>query len=261
MPILTINQAFFMKNISQVLESLDEIINETEKENNVLGYFAVLYRRVTWKVKEAIENRHFDDAERMEKLDVVFAERYIVAYYNYKRNLPVARSWQKAFDLATNFWPITLQHLLIGMNAHINLDLGIAAAKVSEGKNIENLKADFNRINQILADLVEEVQHNLATIWPPLGYILKHTGQVDNLMTNFSMQLARDGVWRFAKTLHAPQGKAYKDCVLERDIAVAKVADIITNHPPRIRFLIGVVRLGELGSVASKMRKLKKITS
>ncbi|SKB77460.1 hypothetical protein SAMN05660776_2933 [Salegentibacter holothuriorum] len=250
-----------MENISQVLESLDEIINETEKENNVLGYFAVLYRRVTWKVKEAIENDYFDDARRMEQLDVVFAERYIVAYYKHKEKLPVTKSWQKAFDLATNFWPVTFQHLLIGMNAHINLDLGIAAAKVSEGKNIGKLKDDFYRINQILADLVEEVQLNLATIWPPLWYILKHTGQLDNLMTNFSMQLARDGAWRFAQTLHNPEGKEYKDCVQERDIAVAKVADIITNHKPGIRLLLGVIRLGEIGSVRSKMCKLKTITT
>ncbi|MGM0934246.1 MAG: DUF5995 family protein [Bacteroidota bacterium] len=246
-----------MQNIDQVLESLSEIIEETEKENSVLGYFAVLYHRVTWKVKEGLETGYFEDPKRMEKLDVVFAERYIDAYYNYKENLPVTRSWQRAFELASDFWPITFQHLLIGMNAHINLDLGIAAAKVSEGRSIEELGDDFYRINRILANLVEEVQHNLATIWPPLRYILQHTGQLDNLMTDFSMKLARDGAWRFAQVLHKPGEKTYEECIMERDIAVAKVADIITNHKPRIQLLLRLIRLGETGSVRNKIQKLK----
>lgn len=246
-----------MNSIDEVLGSLDEIILETEKNNSPLGYFAVLYRRVTWKVKEGIETGFFDDAQRMEKLDVIFAGRYIDAYYNYRENLPVTKSWQKAFDLASNFWPITFQHLLIGINAHINLDLGIAAAQVSQGKSIQELSEDFYRINQILADLVDEVQHNLATIWPPLRYILKHTGQLDNLMTDFSMKLARDGAWRFAQTLHDPGGKRYEECINERDLAVAKVADIITNHKPGMRLLLGFIRLGEIGLVRNKIHKLK----
>ncbi|WP_408024472.1 DUF5995 family protein [Tenacibaculum sediminilitoris] len=34
---------------------------------------------------------------------------------------------------------MVLQHLLIGMNAHINFDLVIVAAEVSKGQNIQNL--------------------------------------------------------------------------------------------------------------------------
>ena len=218
---------------------------------------------LTLKLTSSSNNKpgYFEDGKRIEKLDVVFASRYIDAYYQHKENKPVTKSWQKAFDLAGRFWPITLQHLLIGMNAHINLDLGIAAAKVSEGRNIEELSDDFYRINQVLADLVEEVQHNLGTIWPPLSDILKKTGQVDNLMTDFSMSLARDGAWRFAQTLHAPGGKVFDECVLERDLAVARVADIITKHKPAVMLLLRVVRLGEIGTVGSKIEKLKSITT
>jgi len=38
-------------------------------------------------------------------------------------------SWVKAFDATEFWWLIVLQHLLMDMNAHINLDLGIAAAE------------------------------------------------------------------------------------------------------------------------------------
>ena len=140
-----------INSIDQVIALLDEIVSETEKSNNPLGYFAALYRNVTIKVKEGILNNFFDDGLRMEKLDVIFAKRYLDAYYSWQKNEPVTQSWQKAFELSTGFWPIVLQHLLIGINAHINLDLGIAAAEVSKNKNINDLENDFNKINEILS--------------------------------------------------------------------------------------------------------------
>lgn len=43
------------------------------------GYFAVLYRKVTAKVKEGIAAGFFDDPGPMERLDVLFADRYLDA--------------------------------------------------------------------------------------------------------------------------------------------------------------------------------------
>lgn len=247
-----------LKSINDVILVLDDIIQETEANNDTLGYFAVLYRRVTLKVKEKIESGYFEDAERMERLDVIFAKRYIDAYYSHREGLPVTQSWEKAFCLSKNFWPVTLQHLLIGMNAHINLDLGIVAAEISKGGNIEDLRNDFYKINEILSSLVNEVQTNLSTIWPPLRQILLKTGQYDNLMVDFSMKLARDGAWRFATELSGKINEDIPQCIETRDKAVAKVADIITNNKISIRILLGVVRLGETGSVSEKIRKFKK---
>jgi len=56
------------------------------------------------------------------------------------------------------------QHLLLGMNAHINLDLGVAAARVCPADQLPNLKNDFDRINLILSDLIGAVQEELAEI-------------------------------------------------------------------------------------------------
>ena len=150
--------------IEQVISELDKIIYESEITKNPMGYFAVLYRIVTVKVKKGIENNLFDDGLRMEQLGIIFAKRYLDAYYSWQKNEPVTKSWQKAFELSTGYWPIVLQHLLIGMNAHINLDLGIAAAEVSRNKNLNDLENDFNKINEILSSLVYKVQNDLAAI-------------------------------------------------------------------------------------------------
>ncbi len=172
---------------------------ETEAKNDPLGYFAVLYQKVTLKIKEGIENDFFDDGERMVKLDVLFAERYLNAYYAYQKEETVTASWEGVLVLSKNYWPIVLQHLLVGMNAHINLDLGIAAAAISRNKNIDDLEDDFKRINEILALLVNEVQDDLSRIWPSLKKILQSTRKVDDFLIDFSMELAREGAWRFAK--------------------------------------------------------------
>ena len=47
--------------------------------------------------------------------------------------------------------PVILQHLLLGINAHINLDLGIAAVETSPGNQLAPLKNDFDMINKLLA--------------------------------------------------------------------------------------------------------------
>ena len=48
-----------INSIQQVVFALDEIISDSVKNKNPLGYFAALYRNVTVKVKEGIENNFF----------------------------------------------------------------------------------------------------------------------------------------------------------------------------------------------------------
>ena len=67
----------------------------------------------------------------MERLDAIFAARYLEAVQQLWSGSVPSRSWRVAFDAATQPGPIVLQHLLLGMNAHINLDLSIAAARTS----------------------------------------------------------------------------------------------------------------------------------
>ncbi|MFY0600661.1 MAG: hypothetical protein JXR03_13395 [Cyclobacteriaceae bacterium] len=242
--------------IDEVISILNEIIENSESNKETFGYFAALYQQVTVKVKEGIESDFFDDGERMERLDVIFANRYIAAYYSYQNNESVTASWQKAFALSSRYWPIVLQHLLIGMNAHINLDLGIAAAEVMKRKNIESLENDFNKINEILSSLVIKVENDLAAIWPTLKVMLKLAGKVDNFLVDFSMKLARDGAWKFAKSIANKSGTNWEGAISQRDQKVARNAKLITNPGILISLIFGIVRLGEWHSIPVKIREL-----
>jgi hypothetical protein len=246
-----------LKTIDEVIEALDAIIKQCEDDNDTAGYFAALYRKVTNRVKQGIANNEFEDGARMEKLDVIFASRYLDAHYAWKQNQPMTAPWKKAFDITTNYWPIMLQHLLIGMNAHINLDLGIAAAEVSVGKNINDLQNDFNKINTILSSLVAEVQNELAEVWSGLKWILQRTNKVDDFMVDFSMQLSREGAWKFAVSLAAGDEKYLKPMIDARDIIVADKSKIITYDGFWASLILGIIRIGERGTIKQKIEKLK----
>lgn len=245
------------KTIDEVIKALDAIIDETKKQNSPLGYFAALYRKVTLRVKEGIQNGEFQDGQRMEKLDVIFANRYLDAFNQYSNNLETTKSWQIAFDYGNKFWPIVLQHLLLGMNAHINLDLGIAAVEtvLKEEQPLGDLEQDFNKINQLLAELVDDVEKELSQIWPALKYLLKFFGKVDDFLINFSMKQAREGAWKFANAYYIATNR--EQLLTERDVKVAGIASYIMPSSLLLRIIFGLIRLGEKGTVKKKIEILE----
>lgn len=247
-----------IENIDDVILTLDSIIEESLKTGDTSGYFAVLYQKVTIKVKEEIAAGFFDDGPRMEKLDVVFAKRYIDAYFAWKNNEPVTQSWTIAFTETNNNNLLVIQHLLLGMNAHINLDLGIAAAEISEPNKINELEDDFNRINEILASMVDQVQRGLSSIWPFLRKLLVWLGQADNMLVDFSMKIVRNGAWKFAKEIAAFEKAGWPETINIRDKQVSKKTQLITDPGKVIRFLFQIIRWTERGTVADKIQKLRR---
>lgn len=253
--------------IDDVIDQLTKIIEECKINKSPLGYFAALYRQVTIKVRDEIGKNYFDDDERMVQLDAVFAQRYLDAYNAYKANETVTLSWKKSFEIADEYWYIVLQHLLMGMNAHINLDLGIAAAQVCTVDNFKDLKGDFNKINELLAGLVGNVEEDLSNIWHFLKVLLKIAGGIDTLLTNFSMELARDGAWKFATELieirRKLEGKSENEiqkaihrAIEERDLKIADLSEMITQPGKLMSVVFGIIRLGERGTVSNKITAL-----
>lgn len=245
-----------INTIDDVITALDQIIEHAKLNNDTSGYFAALYRKVTIKVKEGIVSNEFEDGARMEKLDVTFASRYLDAYHAWKNEEPITESWKKAFEISANYWPIVLQHLLVGMNAHINLDLGIAAAQVSKNKDINGLQNDFNKINAVLSALVAEVQNSLSAVWPRLKRILQNTKGVDDFLVDYSMKLSRDGAWKFAVSLANTSDEHINSSIKARDLSVAKKAELVTNPGFIPALIFGIIRVGERGSVKQKIEKL-----
>jgi len=143
------------------------------------------------------------------------------------------------------------------MNVHINLDLGIAVAEISNENNIDDLESDFNKINEILSSLIEGVQNDLAGIWPRLLKILTYFKKVDDFMINFSMRLARDGAWRFAKSLVGKSGVEKENCIKERDSQVLGFSKRLTNYGLLVKVVFFIIRISERGTSSDKIKALE----
>ena len=239
--------------IDEVIQFLDEIIEKSKIDQSNIGLFATLYREVTVRVKLGIQDGSFQNGERMEKLDVIFANRYLKAYYQYQAKEKPSECWGFAFEQAEKYWPIVLQHLLLGINAHINLDLGIASAEVSTVEDIEDLKADFDKINFILSNLVGGVEKCLIKIWPTLTWILKVTGKIDTFFIDFSMETARNGAWKFANEFVAVPENEREACTHLRDQRITEIGRLVSNPGYFVSAVFKIIRLFERGSIAQKI--------
>lgn len=217
-----------------------------------LGYFAALYRKVTVKVKEGILAGRFENGERMEELDVRFANRYLEAYDLRRSGGQPTASWQISFEAAEKWRPIVLQHLLLGINAHINLDLGICAAETAPGDQLPGLKRDFDSINQVLAELVQPVEDSVGKVSPWINFLEKIDPRADDAIINFSLDRARKSAWNFALRLNSLSESERIEAIKGRDQEVAKLGRLVYK-PGRIVLPIGLlaIRLRESNDVAN----------
>lgn len=247
------------KTIDEVIARLTEIIDQSRREHSRLGYFAALYRKVTISVKQGIANGRFLNCERMEKLDVIFASRYLEAYDLYRMGKQPTAAWQISFDAAARWRPLILQQLLLGINAHINLDLGIAAVTVSPGDQLAELKQDFDAINTVLAELVLPVESEIGGLSPWIGFLEKIDPSADDAIINFSMRVARNEAWKFALKLNGLDQQQQAAAIDERDRKIADLGKLVL-HPPGVMFKLGLlaIRLRESNDIPKAIEALSR---
>ncbi|MBT0607198.1 DUF5995 family protein [Aequorivita echinoideorum] len=238
------------KTIDEVIFQLDEIINFECAQNSCMAYFPILYRKVTVRIKEGILKNEFENNQRMEKLDVIFANRYIEAYQNSIDKKPFTKSWKNAFDAAKTGKMLIMQHLLLGINAHINLDLGIAVAEtVGKDGELMDFENDFNKINEILASMIASVEAKIISVSPLFGLLDKVGKGREDKLVSFSINIARDGAWLFANEYHFSPKKL--ECLKKRDTAIGFLAEkIITQKSFLLKYLVKTIYFFEKKNVA-----------
>lgn len=250
------------ETIEQVIAIMDGIISECMLKPNRLGYFASLYRTVTVIVKQRCDaGNFFEDNDRMRRLDVIFANRYFEAMdaHLYGNGTPTG-SWQVSFDCARKRRLIILQHLLLGMNAHISLDLGIATAEVAAGDLNESLERDFIRLNNLLAGLIDTVQREISKLSPLLRILDWAAWRGDEIFVSYSIDTARDRAWEFAQELTQLPRSTWNDRIRQQDEAVANVSRWMTSTQFPIGLAVWLVLLGESRNVRRNVKTLSNET-
>lgn len=225
------------------------------------GYFSALYTLMTGRVAQGIRLGRFSNPARLEALTCHFAMRYLDAYDAHARGDAAPRCWAMAFDASTRWRPVILQHLLLGMNAHINFDLGIAAAEVSDGHDLVALESDFNEINLVLAELLSDVQDRLARVSPWMGILDRLGGRHDDAIVNFSMRRARDAAWRVART-HAPLDPLSREAAAsDLDVRIARFARVVASPGVLLTVAMAPIRLRERAAVGEVIEALMRPTA
>lgn len=217
--------------IDGVIDQLEQIVQESIKTGSRLGYFAALYKRMTMAVHDGITAGRFQDAARMEALDVTFANRYLETRQQYFAGELHGQSWLQAYEATTNAKYTLLQQLLIGINPHIMIDLGVAAARTCPGSELAPLKDDFNTINAVISSLFPVINAELDDLSPVESFFDHHFGWIKNPVINAGIDEGRRSSWDFATTLAAMDLPSQCVVIGKRDLQARLIGDAILHDP------------------------------
>jgi len=170
-----------------------------------LRVFLDVYRTVTALVAVRVTDATFHDPAFTEDLDVRFADLFLAVPRDIDAQRPVNKAWAPLVERRALAGILPVQFALAGMNAHINHDLALAVVATCEARGVSpddgSVHADFERVNGVLAEVVRPIrqsfldQHVVAAGRP--------LSPVADLVSNFSIDKARDAAWASALLLWA----------------------------------------------------------
>lgn len=218
--------------VDGVIEQLESIIDASIASQSRLGYFAALYKRMTTAVRDGIRDGRFQDAARMERLDVTFANRYLVTREQYLAGELQGQSWLQAYEATTRPQYTVLQQLLIGINPHIMIDLGVAAARTCPGPAIAGLEQDFNTINTVIASLFPVIDAELDAL-SPFENRVDHSflGFIKDDAIRKAIDEGRQSSWGFALSLANLDLPAQAIVIGQRDRDARLLGECILHDP------------------------------
>jgi hypothetical protein len=243
--------------IDAVILQLEDLVKWSLDQSSRIGYFASLYLRVTSTIRSRIGTGYFDDDARMERLDASFASRYLDAVRQFQARDPkLPQAWAVALNAVAREDLIVVQHLLLAMNPHINIDLAGACAETCPGDSIDALYGDFLKINALLAGLVPTVITEMGEVSPCARCLNDLAEGEERGIIDFSVDAARDFAWDLAKTLARLSPDGQQALIAQENVPIAALGTGITLPDPVARCVIRCIRESEPASVVQIIRTL-----
>jgi hypothetical protein len=190
------------KTIDDVVRNLEQTIDWSIRAQSTVGYFAVLYKRATLAVRNALGEGKFQNPELMEQFDVTFARCYfdaLNAYFYPDKYEGLTLPWEVAFLDQDRVNSSMLQHMVAGLNAHINFDLGVTTARMVPNA-MSAFEHDFNLINALMATQVRGMLNVVQTLSPGVLWIRRVIPNEVTLIRRLLVKF-RDSGWMFAFSL------------------------------------------------------------
>lgn len=180
-----------------------QLAEDWDRQDDDRAIFLHCYYRMTDNMLVAIEEGRFHDAQWVSQLLHRFAEYYFDALTCYDCGDPTPAIWKYTHQRAREGRLHTLQHLLLGINAHINYDLVLTLHEIlapewphlSAAAKKERYE-DHCLVNTIIAETIDEVQDEVIERYSPgMDWVDKLLGRLDEKLIALLITRWRNRVW------------------------------------------------------------------
>ncbi len=195
-----------------VTDTMVSLIQAWEAAADRRAIFLRCYLLMTRNMLTAVDAGSFKDCEWVHRLLHRFADYYFDALAAYDQNVAGAPPvWRQVHDVAGRGEAQIVQHLLLGVNAHINYDLVLTLVKLLEpewaqlsAQERAMRYADHCHVNVIIGQTIDAVQDDVVeTAAPEMDLVDKLLGPVDEWLISQLITRWRDEVWEHALAMLA----------------------------------------------------------
>jgi hypothetical protein len=192
---------------SGVTQRMAELIRRWEAAGDPRAIFLSCYTMMTHNMLAAIEHGEFHDPAWVLDLLERFAGYYFTALDEYDAGTAATpAAWRLAFQFAQGRGVHVMQHLLLGINAHINYDLVLCLGDVLQGEwaglSAEARSAryrDHCHVNAVIAGTVDAVQDQVVDRYSSLMAAVDTAfGGLDEWLMGRLIAHWREQVWERA---------------------------------------------------------------
>jgi hypothetical protein len=233
--------------VTALVARMEERLGVLESTRDPGRFFLGTYLRTTRAVGAALDRGAFEDPDWVAAWDVDFADLYLDALEAHREDADsVAAPWRLAFGARSGLPPEA--HVLLGMNAHINLDLPQSLIRMIPTEDFGSpelvalRRRDHERIDEVLASRVAEEDVALQRVGgrrTPLDRLL---APANRQASRLFLRESRRKVWANTRELHAARllgPDAYADRLADLEAAgAARVSDLLRPGPVLLRLAV-----------------------
>lgn len=226
-----------MPTETPVLDRMGTLIARWEPSGDRRAIFLGCYRLMTANMLTALQAGEFHDARWVRALLERFADYYFDALAAYEQSHAAAPAiWRLTHDAARDRATLTLQNLMLGVNAHICYDLVLTLVDLLEPEWAgldrawrDRRRADHRRVNHVIARTVDAVQDTVVERFSPrLDLLDQALGPVDEWLASQLIRHWREGVWSSAvQMLETPDRAARESLRVDVERIALRRADAI----------------------------------
>lgn len=186
------------ESVPDVRDRLASLADRLAASGDRRAVFLAVYARMSRRTARALDADHFDDAAWVRRYLVAFAERYRRAALDFERGARTTSAWRVAFGAAADGRTLVIQDALCGILAHVVYDLAFTLRAVGLSPDRAAKKRDHDRVNDLLAALVDDVQSSLAARFSAEGLADADglLGDFDERATTVGLREGRAFAWR-----------------------------------------------------------------